>query len=487
MAGPGSRGGLALASSVTPPPGQPVAGAAPRPNDGTFAARAGPRARIRDSRAAVRQSWDRFTASDPGLLRTLNATTVVGGILLTLSALALLHTPTSSLVVGGMAAMVASFAISDPRPRDQAITLALGLPLAIAAITVGTLLYGYRAASDAVFVAVIFAAVYVRRFGPRGTGLGLIGFQCYFVSQFAHATPALLPRLWVMLAVAFAASALMRFGVVRNTPQRTLARLYRAFSVRLAALIDSTARLAADGATESRVRATRRRAVRVHQCALMIQARLETALADPDAASLTERRVAESQVAAERVARLVLRALTHHPGRSDSARQHALSSLSTDLDVLAALVAAPISDPRDAARAEGIERVFGYRDGAQIPSDDPKVRDAYQAVGELARAIVGLRDTVDLNTADTGAAHSNTVDEDARTIQSGARSPRGCGRTVAGRPFRSLWARRWRSSPENCSPRSAGIGPCSLAGWCSSTPPRPARSWSRAIGGWSAR
>jgi uncharacterized membrane protein YccC len=348
---------------------------------------------VRRLRLVLGDLWDRFSASDPGLIRLSNALNTVGSILLALLVMALLGTPVVLLVAGALGAMVASFAISDPQPRDQAVTLALGLVVGLAAVSVGAELFEVRAASDVVFVAITFVAVYVRRFGPRGTGLGLIGFQIYFVSQFTHADPAQLPRIWGVLAIGFGSAAVIRFGVVRATPQRTLDRLRHAFRARLGAAVDALTDLVvardapADDADSARL-ALRRRTVRLHQCALMIQARLEASTSDAETAALVERRIAGAEIAAERLGRLVLRFLD---APTTDVRDPALDLLEQELQVLRLLVARTLPGPLGAESSAARNRLLGYTDDERLPDAAPAIRDVFRALGETARAMLGLR------------------------------------------------------------------------------------------------
>lgn len=126
--------------------------------------------------------WDRFAASDPGLLRLTAGLRTVSAIALALVVLALLDTGVSHMVAGAMTAMTATFAIKDKLVRDQAVTLALGLPVALVAISLGALLTSQIIAGDLFFVVLIFGAVYspaVRR-AWHGT--------------WPHRLPGLLPR-----------------------------------------------------------------------------------------------------------------------------------------------------------------------------------------------------------------------------------------------------------------------------------------------------
>ena len=49
--------------------------------------------------------------------------------------------------------------------------------------------------ADVGFVLVVFTAVYVRRFGPRGTALGMVTFMSYFFSLYLRAKFSELPWL----------------------------------------------------------------------------------------------------------------------------------------------------------------------------------------------------------------------------------------------------------------------------------------------------
>lgn len=101
---------------------------------------------------------DRFLASDPGLMRLLSALSTVGAVLLTLGTLRTLHAPVPTLVAAALTALVSTAAVTEPRPHDQAVTLAAGVPVALATVTVGSALAPYRIAAHVVFVALIFAA-----------------------------------------------------------------------------------------------------------------------------------------------------------------------------------------------------------------------------------------------------------------------------------------------------------------------------------------
>ncbi|MGG2461000.1 FUSC family protein [Streptomyces sp. RGM 3693] len=364
-------------------------------------------------RRTVTGTWNRFAASDPGLLRLMAGLRTVGAIVLALVVLALLGTGVTLLVAGAMAAMVATFAIREKEVRGQAVTLALGLPVALAAVALGALLHSRIIAGDLFFIALIFGAAYARRFGDRGTALGLIGFQVYFVSLFVHATVATLPELFLTLTVAFVCSAVVRFAVFPDTPERTLSRLREAFRARLAQLVATHRELVDTGPEEldSVLDDLRRHTARLHETALMIQGRLEEGTRDSATAALLQRRIADAEIAAERLGMTLLNArsaertdtltlhLPHAPVPATANRMQsegdAVATLRRDLDALGLLVARRAPGDRGTALAHVRNRLLGYRDEEDLPRGSMAVQDAFRALGEAARAVLGLRLALD--------------------------------------------------------------------------------------------
>ncbi|MEV8016052.1 FUSC family protein [Streptomyces sp. NPDC086554] len=337
----------------------------------------------------------------------------VAAIALTLVVLALFGTDVTHMVAGAMTAMVATFAIKEKEVRDQAVTLALGLPVSLAAISLAALLHDQVIAGDVFFVALIFGAVYSRRFGDRGTALGLIGFQVYFVSLFVGATSAALPELYLALTVAFVCSAVVRFAVVPESPERDLGRLRVAFRARLAQLVATQIELldATPEQLEKVLDELRRGTARLHETALMIQGRLEEGTPDAATAALVQRRVADAEIAAERLGVLLLNArsaeradtltlhLPHAPVPETGTRirpeDDATVTLRRDLRALHLLVSRPVAADRGTALAHVRNRLLGYRDEDNLPRASIAVQDVFRGIGESARAVLGLRLALD--------------------------------------------------------------------------------------------
>lgn len=356
--------------------------------------------------------WDRLAASDPGLLRLTAGLRTVTAIALTLAVLAALRVPVPQLVAGAIAAMVATFAIREKQRAQQAVTLAAGLPVALASVSLGALLNQRVVAGDLFFVVLIFCAVYGRRFGDRGTALGLIGFQVYFLSLFVGATASVLPALYGVICVAFACSATARFVLLPQTPAGTLDRLRRAFRARLAQLLATQAELLDAGPDEAEkvLADLRTGTARLHETALLIQGRLEDGTSDPAVARLLQRRIADAEIAAERLGLLLLTArsaqrtdtLTLHlpgaplpSGGELPVRDEATAALRRDLQALRLLMLRPAGEASGTALAQVRNRLLGYREEENLPPASPAVQDVFRGLGEAARAALGLRVALD--------------------------------------------------------------------------------------------
>ncbi|GGS60165.1 FUSC family protein [Streptomyces cinerochromogenes] len=352
--------------------------------------------------------WDRLAASDPGLLRLTAGLRTVAAIALALAVLAALRVPVPQLVAGAMAAMVATFAVREKQRGPQAVTLALGLPVALASVSLGTLLNQRVVVGDLFFVVLIFCAVYGRRFGDRGTALGLIGFQIYFLSLFVGAAPSALPALYGVICVAFACSAAARFALLPQTPAGTLDRLRRAFRARLAQLLATQAELLDAGPEDAEkvLEDLREGTARLHEAALMIQGRLEDGVLDPAVARLLQRRIADAEIAAERLGLLLLTARSarrtdtltlHLPGAPLPSgvelpvRDEAADALRRDLGALRLLMLRPAGEASGTALAQVRNRLLGYREEENLPAASPAVQDVFRGLGEAARASLGLR------------------------------------------------------------------------------------------------
>ncbi|MFD8813028.1 FUSC family protein [Streptomyces sp. NPDC059627] len=154
-----------------------------------------------------------FVAPDPGRVRLRFAVRAVLGIGLAVLVCGLAGHSLTGAVTGGLAALLALFTVADATVRGQALTTALlpavGLPVLAAAAA----LHDVPVARDLVFLAVVGAGVYARRWGPRGHSLGVFAFMTFFVAQFLHAVPGQLPELSAAVLLSVLSAAAVRFGL----------------------------------------------------------------------------------------------------------------------------------------------------------------------------------------------------------------------------------------------------------------------------------
>ncbi|MFD8417158.1 FUSC family protein [Streptomyces sp. NPDC059650] len=362
------------------------------------------------ARTRLADAHDRFLASDPGLIRILSALSTVCAVLLTLGVIAALDAPVPILVTGALTAMVSTAAVTEPRPRDQALTLAMGVPVALAVMAAGSTLAPYRVVADVVFVLLIFAAIYIRRLGPRATTLGIFAFQLFFVTQFVETRVEQLPQLSLAVLAAFGSSALVRFAVLRSPPGRTLERLQRTFGLRLALVLDALIEVVQGGPevprAERAVDDLRRYTARLHTAALMIHNQLGAGTTDQRTASAIQRRVAEAETAVERLAILALRVLwpgadidtltrhlakAHPAGSAIDARDAAtLPVLISELRALRMAIGPGPLRPTGADPTEVRNRLLGFRSDQHLPDASPAMQDVFRSAGDLAHALLGL-------------------------------------------------------------------------------------------------
>jgi hypothetical protein len=248
-----------------------------------------------------------LTGLDPGLVRLRLAGTATAAVVLAAAAMTgvrlLAGFPVTVVLLASVLAMVSNLAVNEPDPHARRVTTLLMLGPAVAAVAGGTVLAPHRVLADVVFVAVMVAAVYVRRFGPRGVALGMAAVMPFFFTQFLGADLAQLPWLVLAAVVGVGATLLVRDLAFAERPERALERLLRAFRAHVHGLVDAVADLlrASPSDQGGELEEVRRRRTRLNETALLVADALETerAAADPDELAL---RVLDAELAAERLA-----------------------------------------------------------------------------------------------------------------------------------------------------------------------------------------
>jgi uncharacterized membrane protein YccC len=310
--------------------------------------------------------------------------------------------PLTVALLGVVITMVAGRSVNEPEPRRQRVTMAL-LPLpATASITTAVLLAPHPVASDAAFVAVVFAAVYVRRFGPRGRALGMVTFMSYFFTLYLRASMSELPWLIGAVVVGTLCTFVISAYVLPDRPERVLRATVRALRARMAIVVDTTADAVRTGRfDERRRRRMRARTIRLNETALMVQGQIEDK-ADPAVLwpGVTSEQLAPWLFDAELAIEWVATA-----GRRAAALSADIPTR-TRLELVGALaqLARAIRTPQAGGLGRAASRAQRILDEQADPADDPAVRRLALAIINAARATAEVRAIVEGAAAGRAAA-----------------------------------------------------------------------------------
>ena len=150
-------------------------------------------------------------------------------------------------LLGVLVAIFATFQANDPAPRARKITAALlALPAAFA-VSVTALLSAIHPVAGAVgFLALAFAGVWVRRYGPRGFGLGMMAIVTAFYALFLQLHPVQLPAALVAIVLGTLAAWITLFLILPDSPHLALASARAGFEARLGLIEAATERARAD-------------------------------------------------------------------------------------------------------------------------------------------------------------------------------------------------------------------------------------------------
>jgi hypothetical protein len=235
-------------------------------------------------RAWAEELRTRVTGVDPGLTRLALAGVATASMVLAAGVMSVVRLLTGQAVTvvlfAAVLAMISNLAVNEPDLGRRRVTTALMLLPAAGSIALGTLLASNRIVGDVVFVAVMMAAVWIRRYGPRGFALGMAMFMPYFFTQFLQAKPAQLPWLMLAAAVGIGSTLLLRCYLLAEDPDKVLQRLLRAFRAHVhavtTAVIDVLEAPADDRrAIDAALRDVHDRRVRLNDTALLLVDRLE--------------------------------------------------------------------------------------------------------------------------------------------------------------------------------------------------------------------
>ncbi|HET7357256.1 MAG TPA: FUSC family protein [Nocardioidaceae bacterium] len=260
---------------------------------------------------------DRLLASDPGLGRFRMAASAVLAMGTALAVEYAVATATGApaagrliaMLLGAVVAMMGSMALTGSGAWSKLRTAAF-FPVAIGVgLAAGTAVGRHTDLMLAVFVLVMFLAVFVRRFGLPFFFYGFMAWMGYFFASFLQTTLAALPSLMVAVVVATGWLVLLSVTVLRTNPRKVLRSTWRAYLARGRSVARACAELLETNPADQRRHARWRRRLSARQAglaeaALMMEGWSEEpgALAPDWSGVALRRRLLEIQHTLDRVA-----------------------------------------------------------------------------------------------------------------------------------------------------------------------------------------
>ncbi|NHA69289.1 FUSC family protein [Phycicoccus flavus] len=355
---------------------------------------------------------DRLAASDPGFGRLRTGVSVLVGVGSTVAVLQLVarlvgvtgQAAFAMTLFGAVVAMLASNALSGMLRREK-LPAAAGFPVAVAVgLVLAVLTDTHRLLQVLAFAVVLFAAVYVRRFGGAWFFYGFMAWMGFFFATFLRAQWSLVPELLLAAVVASGWVLLLGVTVLHTNPRRILHSTLRAFFSRGRSVAREAGDLlaVAPGNVRGRARALRAldaRRAGLGEAALLADAWSADRSAVPEgwSPSALRRRLIEAQAAIERVAAAATRLQQEsEPVLREVARSAAVH-LAGRRDV-AALVDCGVlrrhADEVERAGGEGwwsarslaygIEEFLRFDAAATEPPEVDPGEEAFEAASDLA-------------------------------------------------------------------------------------------------------
>ena len=344
---------------------------------------------------------DRLAASDPGYGRRRAAVAVVVGVGTTIvvqqGAARLVgasgQTAFAMTLFGAVVAMLGSNALSGMLRREKPVAAA-GFPVAVGlGLVIAVLTDTHRILQVAAFAVVLFAAVYVRRFGGVWFFYGFMAWMGFFFATFLRAGWSIVPELAFAALVSSAWICLLGTTVLSTTPHRILHSTVGAFFSRGRSVAREAADLlevppANDRQWRRALRSVQARRGGMAEAALLVDAWSAERSAVPQGWSATalRRRLIEAQAAMERVAQAAIRMRHADPVLRTEARA-ALDHLAARRDVAALLAAGVLrrrADEMAESRAAGTDEVGTDPAGTDAAGSDPAGADAVWWARSLA-------------------------------------------------------------------------------------------------------
>ncbi len=181
---------------------------------------------------------DQIAASDPALSRLRLATRAMlslalSGLLLAAITWLIKPLPIAAYGMAVVVSFVGSMAVRDTGGPAQIVTRLIGGVVAVAATLLATVLAPIPLVADLMFLVVVFAAVYVRKYGPRWFAIGMVAFMAYFMGDYLR--PQIADIGWIAAAVAIAmlSTHVVAGLLLREDPERDFRRAMIAIEHRI--------------------------------------------------------------------------------------------------------------------------------------------------------------------------------------------------------------------------------------------------------------
>lgn len=184
---------------------------------------------------------ERLFPPDPGSLRLLAAARATLGGLLTLLLIlpigAAMGWPITDRVLGFAVSLLIGATTRDAARRDQAITMLLAPVPAFLATAMAALLLPVPLLGDVAVVLIVFAAICGAARGPRGAALGMLTLIAFILGLVTRPTPDQLPGRLIVILLAAADAALVRFVLLPERPAADLRRMELAVAREIARVL----------------------------------------------------------------------------------------------------------------------------------------------------------------------------------------------------------------------------------------------------------
>ncbi|WP_157944565.1 FUSC family protein [Mangrovicella endophytica] len=148
--------------------------------------------------------------------------------------------PPAAYGVAMITAMQGALQVREASMRGQTVTRTLSGFAGWYAVALASAVSAHPWAGHVLLLLLIFAAVYIRRFGPRWNAVGMFAFMSYFIGSYLHPAPADLLGIAIAIALSGVIAHVTRNTLLAEDGQRDLARTLLAVDRRIAELLTLT-------------------------------------------------------------------------------------------------------------------------------------------------------------------------------------------------------------------------------------------------------